>query len=70
MDKERQDEPELGVLGHWRTARKAHLCRQCLTWITPGDRYYEDLSATPAYQTGEAYCKPCAQRLERKATGG
>lgn len=53
-----------GIEQGWlRTARKPWTCIQCGAPISPGDRYFEDISmAEPRYgATGDRFCLVCAE---------
>lgn len=44
----------------WRTARMPHKCWICKEGIAMGERYFEDLSESPAWQSGARAHKRCA----------
>lgn len=53
-------DPKVLGPGGWRTARKEHVCWHCKEPILKGERHYEYVGATPAWQSGDRYHTPCA----------
>ena len=48
-----------------RTARKDHQCRECRTYITPGDTYYEQRHVHDGRWSRMKFCAPCQSLINR-----